>query len=143
MTGERVRSFLMSLHDCWPAGERAALARFYHPDVVLLPPDLGPPIRGRDAVVDSYQEFLSAARMQTFAVTDLDVFEFPAAQGSTRISTYMAHLNFEISYELGGDHYIEQGLEIYTVLETGDQLQIVWRSQTVLDSRLASKSEPG
>jgi hypothetical protein len=55
----------------------------------------------------------------------------------------MAHLNFEIVYDLDGERYVEKGLEVYTIIEQGgDGLKIVWRCQTVLDSRLSSKSEP-
>ena len=58
---ERIRKFLLDLQRCWSAGNSEDLPGFYHPDVVLLPPDLGAPIRGRDAVVASYREFLDAA----------------------------------------------------------------------------------
>ena len=56
-----VRDFLLALNDCWQRGDLEALESFYHPDVVLLPPDLGQPICGREAVVASYLEFLQAA----------------------------------------------------------------------------------
>lgn len=138
MTVERVRQFLQDLHATWPGGDVAAIAAFYHPDVVLLPPDLGEPIVGREAVAASYADFLAAANLEQFEITGLELYDFPTGTGST----CMAHLHFHISYELNGERYLEQGLEIYTVIDSGSGPLIVWRSQTVLDSRLAGRSEP-
>ena len=137
MTPDQIRAFLLALQDCWRAGNPTELAAFYHPDVVLVPPDLGAPIRGRDAVVASYQEFLDVAQLEKFAVTSLEIFPF--SQGSNTV--HMAHLEFEISYQLDDENYLEKGLELYAVLEHNEVLQIVWRNQIVLDSRLAEKSD--
>jgi ketosteroid isomerase-like protein len=125
-----VRQFLLDLHDCWPRGDLQQLARFYHPDVVLLPPDLGPPICGRDAVVASYREFLDASTLETFTVESLEIFPFEAQDGGV----YMAHLTFDITYELGGRRYAEKGLEVYTVREQAGELQVLWRNQMVLEA---------
>jgi hypothetical protein len=149
-----LRQFLMALNRCWTSGDHEALAAFYHPDVVLLPPDLGAPIRGRDAVVASYREFADSARLLDFQVTDLDLHSFSAASAAddglraadpaARADhlVHMAHMRFDVTYELAGSRYQEQGLEIYTVLEGAGGLEIVWRAQLVLDSRLADRSGP-
>ena len=139
MNNKRIEAFVAELHNCWPGGDLAELARFYHPDVVLLPPDLGTPITGRKAVVNSYREFLEVAQLVSFETGKLELFPF--VHGSSL--TCMAHLNFEIVYDLDGDRYVETGLEIYTIIDRDDRLEIIWRCQTVLDSRLSSKSEPG
>jgi len=136
---EDVRQFLLDLHDCWPGGDLERLSGFYHPEVILLPPDMGPPIRGRDAVVESYAQFLNAAQLERFEVSSLELFSFEPG-------THMAHLEFDIAYELDNERYVEKGMEIYTVVENADiesgrRFSIVWRSQIVLDSRLEAKSE--
>jgi hypothetical protein len=129
-----VRQFLLDLHSSWPEDDPGALARFYHPDAVLLPPDLGTPIVGREAIVLSYQDFLQTATLHDFKVTELDVHSF-VTEGAT--STHVAHLYFDILYSLSDVRFSEQGFEAYTIIETGDALQIIWRNQIVLDS------EPG
>ncbi|HEY5644639.1 MAG TPA: nuclear transport factor 2 family protein [Pseudomonadales bacterium] len=137
MKPEEIRRFLVALNQTWQQGALDALAAYYHPDVVLLPPDLGPAIRGRDAVVASYREFLQAAQLERFEPTSLEVFSFPGSHGGSHV----AHLNFEVDYTLAGERYLEKGLEVYAVQETDVGLQIIWRQQAVLDSRLAEKSE--
>jgi ketosteroid isomerase-like protein len=131
------REFVLALNACWQAGDLKALGGFYHPDVVLLPPDLGQPICGRDAVVASYLEFLQAARLDHFEVLELNVFPFDSATGGR---TFMAHLTFAVTYTLDGETYVEKGLEAYTLAENEDGLQILWRHQSVLDSRVESKA---
>ena len=136
-----VSAFVRALHESWPRGDLDRLAGFYHEAVVLLPPDLGPPIQGRAAVVDSYREFLGAAELERFEITAIDVFSFPA---DDQTGTHMVHLGFDIDYRLDGEAYREQGLEIYTIQETLEEgaasFAIIWRQQTVLDSRVASKA---
>ncbi|MEM8768370.1 MAG: nuclear transport factor 2 family protein, partial [Pseudomonadota bacterium] len=139
---QAVSTFIEALHACWPSGDLQALEGFYHEHVVLLPPDLGPPIQGRASVVDSYREFLGAAELERFEVTAIDVFSFPAssAPAASGTGTHMAHVAFDIDYRLDEEAYREQGLEVYTIQEQGGRLKIIWRQQIVLDSRVAAKA---
>lgn len=134
---KRARDFLIRLNACWQTGDLQALADFYHPDVVLLPPDLGQPIRGREAVVASYLEFLQAATLDHFEVLELDVFPYPAGPA---LAIYVAHMTFAVTYTLDGETYVEKGLEAYTLSEEEEELKILWRHQSVLDSRIEAKS---
>ena len=134
MTDDAARTFLTALNECWQRGDLVAIADFYHPDVVLLPPDLGEPIRGVDAVVGSYRDFLDAAQLNHFAITRLDVFPFDGTD------TLVAHLAFDVAYTLDGDDYVEKGLEVYTLAEREGAMKILWRHQAVLDSRLEEKA---
>jgi uncharacterized protein (TIGR02246 family) len=135
MTADAARALLIELNECWQTGDLAAIAAYYHPDVVLLPPDLGEPILGRDAVVASYGEFLQAATLDHFEITNLEIFSF-----EPDTATCVAHLTFNVVYALDGDTYVEKGLEVYTLGECGGELKILWRHQNVLDSRLESKA---
>lgn len=141
MTVSNPREFLLALNACWQTGDLDALADYYHPDVVLLPPDMGAPISGREAVVESYQDFFAAATLEHFRVADLEVFSFPATESAAAPAavTHMAHLTFSVSYTLDGDTYVETGMEVYALGELDGRLKILWRHQSVLDSRLAEK----
>ena len=128
---ERIPAFILRLNEAWQAGRFDELADFYHPDVVLLPPDAGEPIRGREAVVGSYREFAEAATLIEFQVTGMDVFEFTESGGSS-----VCHMRFEIEYQTEGQRFRESGLEVYAMCETSESTQpiILWRSQAVLDA---------
>lgn len=131
---ERIEKFLDALNDAWQRNDTAALAAFYHPDTVMLPPDLETPILGRDSVVASYRDFSESATLLEFAVTRYETFGFASSAGTPVLQ--MAHMYFDVRYELQGATHSESGLEIYSLLDSGDTLQIVWRCQTVLDSRI-------
>ena len=131
---ERIGKFLDALNATWQHGDPDALAAFYHPDTVMLPPDLETPIVGRDAVVASYRDFSASATLLDFSVTRYETFSFASRPGTPVV--HMAHMYFDVRYELQGATHSETGLEIYSLLDSGESLQIVWRCQTVLDSRI-------
>jgi ketosteroid isomerase-like protein len=134
---ERTNQLILSLNATWQAGQFDQLADYYHPDVVLLPPDAGAPIIGRDNVVASYQEFADAATLHEFRITSTDTFVFD--------STAVCHMRFEIEYETDSGRFRESGLEIYVVANaTSDAAQpaIIWRSQAVLDAIQILPKEP-
>ena len=62
---------IRSLNDAWLANDFDAILACYHPNVILLPPDAGDPIVGRDAVVASYREFSKRAKLTSFQVGEL------------------------------------------------------------------------
>jgi|GEM_PF-1909664 len=152
MAPEQVEQFLTTLNDAWLGQDYVTLAGLYDSDVVLLPPDAGAPIVGRDAVIESYQDFHAACRVDDFKITSAEHFEF--AQNSRSFSaspaasdgfsdagaigaTIMAHMRFRISYQLlqqNGDPLAqsEQGLEVYTLIEQPEGMRIVWRAQFAL-----------
>lgn len=119
---------MQALNDAWQSGELDRLGDFYHAEAVLLPPDAGDPIVGRDAIVASYRDFDEAAVLLHFAVTELLTYGFDR--------THLVHMRFDVRYELEGSRYEESGLEIYSLIEQEDgRFVIVWRGQSVLDSR--------
>jgi hypothetical protein len=143
---EQASKHILSLNEAWQAGRFDLLDRFFHPDVVLLPPDAGAPIVGRAAVVASYLEFAKAATLNEFVVSSLDVYPFDGAT--------VCHMRFEIDYQINTGHFRESGLEIYVVTDspadsradsTSDATQptIVWRSQNVLDTTEVIPKRPG
>ncbi|MCZ6640467.1 MAG: nuclear transport factor 2 family protein [Gammaproteobacteria bacterium] len=122
-----IERFVRELNDTWQQGKLDELTRFYHPDVVLLPPDSGEPIHGRNAVIGSYGDFASAATLHDFIVSSLEVFEFA--------TTAVVHMRFVVEFSLQDQRLREGGLEIYVLNIVDGEPSIVWRSQQILESR--------
>ncbi len=114
------------LNAAWPVGDMATVGSCYHPDAVLLPPDLGPVIQGRDDIVETYATFNSSAALTEFNVTDTECFDFGA---STAV-----HLHFSVAYQLGDQSYNDDGLDIYLLNPHQERWVVVWRQQIVLAS---------
>ena len=111
------------LNDAWLAEDIDSIVACYHPGVILLPPDAGAPIVGRDAVVSSYVEFSSQAKLLDFQVTELHTYPIDALSA--------VHMRYDVTYQLDGDHYEESGMEVYWL---DDSPLIIWRHQMVLGS---------
>lgn len=114
-------NLIRALNDAWLADDFDAIAACYHADVILLPPDAGVPIIGRDAVVSTYREFSNQARLKDFQVTEL--LTYPV-DGLSAI-----HMRFDVEYQLDEAVYQESGLDVYWVNATP---LIIWRHQMTL-----------
>ena len=139
MTPAQVEDFLHQLNRSWLNQDYDALASAYHPEVVLLPPDAGIPLEGRETVCATYQDFHAACSVDRFVITDLQSWTF--AQQDHSITK--AHMRFEIDYRLKDvsdsqsarkpELQCEQGLEVYTLLTApASAPQIIWRAQFTL-----------
>ena len=118
---------ITNLNQAWQANDMVTVSAIYHPDAVLLPPDLGPVIRGRDAIAETYAMFNTSAELRRFEVTETEVFDFESSQA--------VHLHFTLAYELEGSTLEDKGLDIYLINPSASGLTVVWRQQVVLASR--------
>jgi uncharacterized protein (TIGR02246 family) len=112
------------LNATWQEGDLDKLAGFFHESVVLLPPDSGEPIVGRDAVLETYRNFLQSAVLHDFTETTLTSFDFPG--------TVIVHMGFAVDFSVGEQRMRDSGLEVYAVDTSETELQVIWRSQTIL-----------
>jgi len=122
-----IEHFIRELNNTWQQGKLDELTRFYHVDVVLLPPDSGEPILGRAAVIGSYDDFATAATLHEFVISSIEVFEFA--------TTAVVHMRFVVEFSLQEQRLREGGLEIYVLNIVDGEPSIVWRSQHILESR--------
>lgn len=130
---ERVISHISELNEAWQEQRFEAIGEYYHPDVILLPPDAGEPITGRDAVVASYGDF-AAAELLDFTVERYDTYEFSG--------TGVCHMRFAVEYTLDGARYRERGLEVYVIVDVETRPQIIWRSQSLTEISDIKAGEP-
>jgi len=151
--------FLENLNTAWLTCDYAALERFYHAGVVLLPPDAGAPLLGRDAVIATYRDFHSVCSVVRFNMTDTSSWRFEANSQmpstpdltpdlATTVTTTMVHMRFEIDYRFTNSAQVpdsaatstpspiqaEQGMDIYTLQHSAQDPHpvIIWRAQFTL-----------
>lgn len=147
MTSTQVEQFLQHLNDAWLSRDYATLGQLYHPDVVLLPPDAGSPLLGREAVLATYEDFHAACYVKRFTVTEQSSWPFSAPQASGAAITTMVHMRFAIDYRFSqsapsGDTntapetmlQTEQGMDVYTLTQISPEHAptIIWRAQFTL-----------
>ena len=101
-------------------GDFEGYSRLYHPDAVLLPPDAGAVITGREQITDTYRDFFEHAHLEDFRVASVEQYEFDSGTA--------VHLRFEVTYGLGEERLCDRGLEVYWVDTTP---LILWRQQII------------
>jgi ketosteroid isomerase-like protein len=106
---------------CWLEGRPGDLRLFLHPDVVFTGPQLQRLAHGIDACVQSYVEFLSAARIHDFTASDRVV----DLAGESAVMTY----RWTIDYEMEGRRNVESGQDLLVWVKHGGRWEIFWRAQ--------------
>lgn len=118
---ERHQEIVRHCNDAWQQRDWQALVACYHPEAILLPPDAGEPISGRDAIIATYQEFMEVAHIEEFQVIELTSHDFA--------HTHIVHMRFELEYQLESQTLKDIGLEVYVL----EDASIIWRSQSITD----------
>src|SRR5262249_45072955 len=70
---DEIVAVVRRLDDAWLAGDATSMADDLHPSVILVPPEPGKRIEGREAAVDRYRELPSDAVTVAWTETDLTV----------------------------------------------------------------------
>lgn len=106
---------------CWVEGRPADARTFLHPDAVFTGPNFERLVRGADACVQSYVNFLSQAKVHGFTASDyvIDVIE------ATAVMTY----RWTIDYEFNGERSLDRGQDLLVWIREPDRWLIAWRSQ--------------
>jgi uncharacterized protein DUF4440 len=110
---------LTAVNRAWRGGRLEELRPFFHPDVVIVGPDLTPVGRGRDACVSSYAQFLAAATVHEFEETEVRLDEYDHAA--------VVSYGYRIRYDLDDVGYDERGREVILLVRRGETWQVAWR----------------
>lgn len=124
-----VERLIRELNAAWPEGRLEDIGRCFDDEAVMVPPGGGVLIRGREAVVGSFREFLNMAKVHSFEILNPTVTVFGA--------TACAVVPFQIYYELQGQVYDEKGEDILVLMQNSGEWRIVWRTQVPLPAEPA------
>jgi len=125
---DAVRERVQSLNAAWREGRFDELRSYFHPDAVIVAPGLEARISGRDAVVESYRNFVATASIEAFELAEPVV----DAWGDTAVVT----AKFTITYSMDGKRFHEQGHDLLVFQRNGGEWLIVWR--TLMSSEVSS-----
>ena len=95
---------IKAANQAWLGGDAQGVASLFHEDVVMFSPRGEVLVRGRDAMVESYDAYHRRARTLAFDEFDHEVNVF----GDTARASY----RFRIAYELDGHKHEETGREV-------------------------------
>jgi uncharacterized protein (TIGR02246 family) len=115
----QVAHTVRQLNRTWLEGKVEDLARFFDPDVTLAAPGFAQRLVGRDAVLDSYRDFLEQATLHHFEMLEPNIH----VVGGTAIAT----CPYETEYSVGGQRWKGDGHDVLVLLEKDGAWRVIWR----------------
>ena len=100
-----IRDIMMRINQAWLHGHVEDMPQYFDENVLVLPPGVRARVRGRDACVQSYQEFVRNAHVRDYVEHEFTVDVF----GNTAIATY----RFDITYDMKGKSYTDTGIDLF------------------------------
>jgi ketosteroid isomerase-like protein len=114
-----LQDFVRRLDAAWLNRRFEELEHYFHPDVVVVAPDLTTRVAGREACIASYRDFMTTARVHSF--------DSRPAQVDLASSTAVAVTPYEIDYELSTGRWRGTGKEVLVLERDGNDWLVVWR----------------
>lgn len=118
---KEIEAVVERLNDCWLNDKLENMDMFFHKQVVMLQPGTNKKMIGREAMIESYREFVDSSEVSDFRTKNMaiDVFE----------DTAIVFYTFDIKYRVETTNYDESGSEILVLNRHNDRWVIVWRTQ--------------
>lgn len=114
-----LRALVKRLNAAWVNRRFDELTTYFHPDVVVVPPDISTRVLGRDACVASYRDFMSSATVHAF--------EDAPAQIDVTGGTAVAVAPYEIDYEIPSGRWRGTGKDVLVLGKDETGWRVVWR----------------
>jgi hypothetical protein len=115
-----ILKFLRKVENAWLGGRFDELRTCFREDAVLLGGDLEHRLEGRDAIVDSYAQFLREARLLGFEseAPIVDVI------GDSAVTV----TPWAVRYERDGSIHEETGGDLLVLARDGEGWKVAWRT---------------
>ena len=116
----RLRTLVHHLNQAWLNRRFRELSRYFHPNMVILSPDTGKLVRGREACVKSYEQFMASSKVHRYKESRFQI--------STWRDAAVVSYHFEISYEWNGKIATDLGRDIFLLVRNGSRWTVAWRT---------------
>lgn len=120
---ESIRNLLLKINSAWLEGRTGELEQFFHPDMVTVSSDFQLRLKGRQGCIQSYDDFLTLAKIRNFKESDhvVDLWE----------NTAVASYRYSMQYEIAGEVCLDTGRDTFVFSLQGDRWLAVWRTMFV------------
>jgi ketosteroid isomerase-like protein len=115
-----IQEVLRKLIDCWHQKQYDRMGAYIADEVIIVPPGSSERVRGREAYIQSYRDYDTAAHTTEFLPGEPQIDLF----GDVAVVLFP----FFIAYELNGISHREHGKEALLFKRAADSWQILWRT---------------
>lgn len=120
-----VREVMAAIDRAWHEGRSAEMYPYLHPDVIMVLPDFSGRLEGRDALLLSFKDVCTHARVLEYARRDEQI----AVVGNVAF----LHYSFDLLLERASSRTRATGREIWAFERVGGMWFAIWR--TMVDVR--------
>jgi hypothetical protein len=114
-----IHSVVAAINAAWIAGRFDELRDYFHPDVVLAQPGRAKRMVGRDALIESYRDFMRNATIHSFT------------PGAVQVDGVVSTMPWEMDYTFEGERYQERGWDLLVFGKHDARWVVVWRTVVV------------
>ena len=123
---DEIHGIVRKINEAWLERRPADLAHFLHDEIVVAPPGFEGHVQGRQAAVDSYEQFAAAATVHAADFDEPDV----QAWEDTAVATY----RYTLDYSMGGARNHDTGWDVLVLRRAAGTWRVVWRTIIPEDS---------
>ncbi|UCE19548.1 MAG: nuclear transport factor 2 family protein [Gemmatimonadota bacterium] len=117
---EEIRQILKRINGAWMNGHPERLQDYFHDDMVISQLGIGRIGIGRQACIQSYEDFINRAVVKKITESDhtIDVWR----------DTAVASYTYEIDYEMNGEEHSDSGQDVFVFIRDEGNWLAVWRT---------------
>lgn len=114
-----IKNAIEKINSTWFDEKTELLKDYFHPDMVIFGPGMQRVGVGREACIQSYEDFTINAELENFTVHDYSI----EIHGETALGGY----SYDIKYSMDGKTYEESGYDLFVFVRENDRWMAIWR----------------
>lgn len=115
-----IQRLIGQINRAWVENRVDELVQYFHEGMVIVAPQFGGRLEGREACIESYREFTGRATVEEVQEKDLSI----DVRGCTAVATY----RYAVSYTLNGARHRDSGWDVFVFTREGERWLAVWRT---------------
>jgi hypothetical protein len=118
-----IASIVENINAAWLERRFADLPQYFHPDVVLAQPGRAKRTVGREAVIDSYRQFMAEATIHSFTPGEVHI--------DSAADSAVTTMPWKMDYTVEGERHQERGWDLLVFGKRDGRWVVVWRTVVV------------
>ena len=120
---ENINQLIENINKAWLSHDLDSLNGYFHEGIVFVKPGFSGELKGREACIKSFEEFLEDSVVNLFEITGktIDIW------GTTAI----AHYTYDVNYTIGDQAYDEKGRDLFVFKKEKNKWMAVWRTMFI------------
>jgi uncharacterized protein (TIGR02246 family) len=131
-TETAVQRVLDRIQTAWREGRPEEMAPVLSPDIIFVFPGFSMRLTGRDALIESYREFLAGTRLRSYREDRRSI------EGGQTAA--VAEIAFDMTYTRAGTEWRSHGIELWALERRRDGWIAFWRTMQELTEEPAAEA---